>query len=83
MHIAHLSCLRQWLRSEDQVAAFAQVIIVHAFSDLGNGIIARQALQKGHSETNGMFKLTLNQHAFIYVDTAVMAVLVNAAHIAS
>ncbi len=40
-----LSGCLEWGSSEDQVAAFAQVVIVHALGDLGNGIISRQALQ--------------------------------------
>lgn len=32
-------CLEHW-SIEDQVAAFAQVVIVHALGDLGNGVIS-------------------------------------------
>ena len=44
MSTADLCCLLQGLHGEGQVATLAQVVIVHALSHLGDGIIARQTL---------------------------------------
>ena len=38
--LAYLCCFLQGLGSEGEVATLAQVVVVHALGDLGDGIIA-------------------------------------------